>query len=202
MYMLLRNSRARMLLTTEGNLRGYALGVRHRLAPGTDQLGAVLAISAETGRTLWIREQRAAIMSLVATGGALVFGGDVNGRFRALDQETGVVFWEISSGSTGGTILTMSRSTSANSRFWPLRFRSDRRFSNEYGASLGFRRSVKGLPVLAVDPGAAGQHILALGAEDDLRVLDDLAGRAVDVPDDVLRHRGGPMDRRDGSLTV
>ena len=73
----------------EGNLRGYALGVRHQLAPGTDQLGAVHAISAETGRTLWIHEQRAATMSLVATGGGLVFGGDVNGRFRALDQETG-----------------------------------------------------------------------------------------------------------------
>ena len=41
-----RNSCARMLATTEGNLRGYALGIRHQLAPGTDQLGAVHAISA------------------------------------------------------------------------------------------------------------------------------------------------------------
>ena len=50
-------------------VRGYALGVRHQLASGTDQLGDVHAISAETGRTLWIHEQRAATMSLVATGG-------------------------------------------------------------------------------------------------------------------------------------
>ena len=99
MYMPLRNSCARMLATLEGNLRGYALGVRHQLAPGTDQLGAVHAISAETGRTLWIHEQRAATMSLVATGGGLVFGGDVNGRFRALDHETGEVLWEINLGS-------------------------------------------------------------------------------------------------------
>ena len=99
MYMPLRNSCARMLATLEGNLRGYALGVRHQLAPGTDRLGAVHAISAETGRTLWIHEQRAATMSLVATGGGLVFGGDVNGRFRALDQETGDVLWEINLGS-------------------------------------------------------------------------------------------------------
>ena len=99
MYMPLRNSCARMLATTEGNLRGYALGVRHQLAPGTDQLGSVHAISAETGRTLWIHEQRAATMSLVATGGGLVFGGDVNGRFRAFDQETGDVLWEINLGS-------------------------------------------------------------------------------------------------------
>jgi hypothetical protein len=36
---------------------------------------------------------------VVATGGGLVFGGDVNGRFRAFDHETGEVLWEISLGS-------------------------------------------------------------------------------------------------------
>ena len=30
----------------------------------------------------------------------LIFGGDVNGRFRALDQETGEVVWEINLGSS------------------------------------------------------------------------------------------------------
>ena len=38
-------------------------------------------------------------MSLVATGGGLVFGGDANGRFRAFDHETGEVLWEINLGS-------------------------------------------------------------------------------------------------------
>ena len=38
-------------------------------------------------------------MSLVATGGGLLFGGDVNGRFRAFDQGTGDVLWEINLGS-------------------------------------------------------------------------------------------------------
>ena len=38
-------------------------------------------------------------MSLVTTGGGLLFGGDVNGRFRAFDQETGEVLWEINLGS-------------------------------------------------------------------------------------------------------
>ena len=60
----------------------YALVWRGQIAPGTDQVGAVHAISAETGETAWTYEQRAATMSLVATGGGLVFGGDVNGRFR------------------------------------------------------------------------------------------------------------------------
>ena len=99
MYMPLRNACARMLTTHEGNQRAYALGVRTQIAPGTDLVGTVHAISAETGRTAWIHEQRAGTMSLVTTGGGLVFGGDVNGRFRALDQETGEVLWEINLGS-------------------------------------------------------------------------------------------------------
>ncbi len=71
----------------------------HQLAPGTDTSGTIDAISAETGETPGLHEQRAATMSLVATGGGLVFGGDVNGRFKALDQETGEVLWEINLGS-------------------------------------------------------------------------------------------------------
>ena len=99
MYYPLRNSCARVLATAEEGLAIYQLAARFQLAPGTDQLGTVRAISAETGRTTWLHEQRAATMSLVATGGGLVFGGDVNGRFRALDQETGDVLWEINLGS-------------------------------------------------------------------------------------------------------
>ena len=57
------------------------------------------AISVETGETVWVYEQRAATMSLMATAGDLVFGGDTNGRFRTLDQETGEVLWEINLGS-------------------------------------------------------------------------------------------------------
>ena len=113
MYFPLRNTCARMLSTenprgerelalTAGGQRPlaiYALAARHQLAPGTDQLGTVRAISAETGDTTWLYEQRAATMSLVTTGGGLVFGGDANGRFRAFDQQTGQVLWEINLGS-------------------------------------------------------------------------------------------------------
>ena len=35
----------------------------------------------------------------MTTGGDLIFGGDYNGRFRALDAETGEVLWEINLGS-------------------------------------------------------------------------------------------------------
>ncbi len=99
MYYPLRNSCARVLATPDEGLAIYQLAARFQLAPGTDQLGTVRAISAETGRTTWLREQRAATLSLVTTGGGLVFGGDVSGRFRALDHETGEVLWEINLGS-------------------------------------------------------------------------------------------------------
>ena len=58
------------------------LHAEHIIAPGADEVGAVWAISAETGKTLWKHEQRAGVMSLVATGGGLVFGGDADGRSR------------------------------------------------------------------------------------------------------------------------
>ena len=103
MYMPLRNVCARMRASTfedEEASRLYAIAWRSQIAPGTDQVGAVHAISAETGATAWVYEQRAATMSLAATGGGLVFGGDVNGRFRAFDDRTGEVLWEINLGSS------------------------------------------------------------------------------------------------------
>ena len=33
-------------------------------------------------------------MALLATGGDLIFGGDVGGKFRAFDAATGKVLWE------------------------------------------------------------------------------------------------------------
>ena len=99
MYMPLRNACARMLATQVAGTSHYALAVRNQIAPGTDQVGTVRAISAETGETTWLHEQRSATMSLMATGGGLVFGGDVNGRFKAFDQETGDILWEINLGS-------------------------------------------------------------------------------------------------------
>ena len=100
MYFPLRNVCARMMATTEGGVTLYNLAQRQQIAPGTEQVGAVYAISAETGATAWIYEQRAGTTSLIATGGGLVFGGDGNGRFRALDHETGEPLWEINLGTS------------------------------------------------------------------------------------------------------
>jgi alcohol dehydrogenase (cytochrome c) len=93
-----RSDRAQAL-TPGGGLEIYSLVSRHQLAPDTDNLGTVRAISAETGVTTWLYEQRAGTVSLMATGGGLVFGGDSNGRFRAFHDETGEILWEINLGS-------------------------------------------------------------------------------------------------------
>ena len=103
MYMPLRNTCARMMVVESSDtlpLELYSLAVRQEIAPGTDQVGAVHAISAETGAIAWKHEQRAATASLFASGGGLVFVGDANGRFKALDDTTGAVLWEVNVGSS------------------------------------------------------------------------------------------------------
>ena len=52
-----------------------------------------------TGETEWKLEQRAGMLSLMSTGGGLLFGGDVNGRFRAYHDESGEILWEVNLGS-------------------------------------------------------------------------------------------------------
>ena len=108
MYYPVRNTCATMLAAAdfetdreraEGAVAIYSLAARNQVAPGTDNLGTVRAISVETGETSWLYETRAGTMSLVATGGGLIFGGDSNGRFRAFDHETGEVLWEVNLGS-------------------------------------------------------------------------------------------------------
>jgi len=69
--------------------------------------GMVKAFNVATGRLLWEYKQPAPWLGgLVATGGGLLFGGDINRRFRALDQQTGAILWEtvLNSRITGGAI--------------------------------------------------------------------------------------------------
>ena len=77
----------------------YAITNRVIITPGQENVGTLEAISVETGRTVWKNEQRAGMLSLMSTGGELLFGGDVNGRFRAYDQRTGRTLWEVNLGA-------------------------------------------------------------------------------------------------------
>ncbi len=77
----------------------YGLSNTNQIAPNGTNVGSIHAISVETGKTLWVYQQRAGMMSLLSTAGGLLFGGDTNGRFRAFDQQTGRVLWEVNLGS-------------------------------------------------------------------------------------------------------
>ena len=79
---------------------GYAVASKIFIPPEADRkLGVIHAIDAITGKTRWNWSIRAGMQSLLTTGGGLLFGGDSAGRFRAMDQATGKVLWEMNLGS-------------------------------------------------------------------------------------------------------
>jgi len=96
MYFPLQNMCQTATTTTDQRdpTKVYGLQMVQQIPLGMDKVGTVFAVSAETGQTTWKYEQRAGTLSVVATGGGLVFGGDDAGRFRALDDKTGKVLWE------------------------------------------------------------------------------------------------------------
>jgi alcohol dehydrogenase (cytochrome c) len=102
MYFPLQNTCSHVTATNDSRTERSTFGMRgtgSEIAPGTTNVGSIHAISTVTGHTDWKYEQRAATTSLLTTGGGLLFGGDVGGRFRAYDQRTGKVVWEVNLGS-------------------------------------------------------------------------------------------------------
>ncbi len=101
MYYPLQNTC--MMTTSAANEQSieelYAIRNQVQIAPGETNVGTIQAISAETGVTAWKYEQRAGMLSLMSTGGGLLFGGDVNGHFRAFDVRSGEVLWDINLGA-------------------------------------------------------------------------------------------------------
>ena len=111
MYFPLQNMCQTATTTTDQRdpARVYGLTMVQQIPLGMDKVGTVYAISVETGQTTWKYEQRVGTLSLVATGGGLVFGGDDVGQFRALDDKTGKVLWETNLGSpVSGFPITFS----------------------------------------------------------------------------------------------
>jgi alcohol dehydrogenase (cytochrome c) len=85
----------------------YRLNPQLALAPNIDKVGRLEAIDVETGETLWVNESEHGVLTVLATGGDLLFAGDSQRRFRAYDQTTGAVLWEkILGGPVTGTPIT------------------------------------------------------------------------------------------------
>jgi alcohol dehydrogenase (cytochrome c) len=79
----------------------YAIATENVIAPDAGgKVGTLRSISVETGKEGWRYDQRAALMALLATGGDLVFGGDVAGLLRAFDATTGKVLWQFGLGAS------------------------------------------------------------------------------------------------------
>ena len=101
LYMPLNNACMDLWMSVEvaGPSDSYDIRTEMRHVPGVDPetapVGHIEAVSASTGETLWSYKQRAAIYgSLLATGGNLIFSGDIVRRFRAFNAETGDVLWQ------------------------------------------------------------------------------------------------------------
>ena len=62
--------------------------------PASPAFGRPEAIDVATGRTLWQQDREAPLYGMLTTGGGLLFAGDTNRRFYALDQRTGDVLWQ------------------------------------------------------------------------------------------------------------
>lgn len=68
-----------------------------RLHPGS---GYVKAFDGTTGELVWMRSQSTpATGGMLSTAGGLVFNGDAEGTFRAMNDETGETVWEYNVGS-------------------------------------------------------------------------------------------------------
>jgi len=79
----------------------YSFASRQFLSPGANNdVGVIHAVDAVTGKSEWTYSQRAGMQSLLTTGGGLLFAGDAQGRFRAMDQKTGRILWEMNLGSS------------------------------------------------------------------------------------------------------
>jgi alcohol dehydrogenase (cytochrome c) len=94
---MMETSGERTLDPNENSL--YRFTAKIQITPGEENVGTLQAISVATGKTEWKFEQRAGMLSLMSTHGGLVFGGDVNGHFRAYDQKDGKILWDINLGA-------------------------------------------------------------------------------------------------------
>ena len=73
---------------------GYNTSTVRGVPSPVPHLGQPEAIDVSTGKTLWRLDREAPLYGMLTTGGGLLFSGDTNRRFYAIDQWTGETLWE------------------------------------------------------------------------------------------------------------
>lgn len=76
------------------------LGGAFKVIPGEEQWGNVTAVDYNTGKVRWqFKTEQPMIGGILATAGGLLFTGEGNGFFNALDAETGALLWRMQLGA-------------------------------------------------------------------------------------------------------
>jgi alcohol dehydrogenase (cytochrome c) len=86
------------------------LGGAFKVIEGEEQWGRVAAVNVDTGKMAWkFDTQQPLISGALATAGDLLFYGEGNGLFRALDARSGKLLWEYQCGA-GANAMPVSYS--------------------------------------------------------------------------------------------
>jgi len=76
------------------------LGGAFKVIPSEEQWGNVTAVDYNTGKIRWqVKTSQPMIGGILATAGGLVFTGEPNGTFEALDSMTGATLWQFHAGA-------------------------------------------------------------------------------------------------------
>jgi len=76
------------------------LGGAFKVIPSEAQWGNVTAVDYNTGKIRWqVKTPEPMIGGIMATAGGLVFTGEGNGLFKAMDSETGSELWRFQAGA-------------------------------------------------------------------------------------------------------